>query len=71
MQLCTFFKIKISGKPEYFFNLISTGLHSYNTQSLDQIESYYCRTSTFKNSFFPYTVVEWNKLDLDIQKPKS
>ena len=51
--------------------MIPTGQHSDNTQSLDQIETYYCRTDTFKNSFFPYTVVEWNKLDLDIQKPKS
>ena len=23
------------------------------------------------NSFFPYTIVEWNKLDLDIRKSKS
>ena len=51
--------------------MIPTGQHSDNTQSLDQIETYYCRTDTFKNSFFPYTIVEWNKLDLDIQKPKS
>ena len=27
-QLCTFFKIKTSGKPEYLFNLIPTGQHS-------------------------------------------
>ena len=25
----------------------------------------------FKNSFFPYTIIEWNKLDIDIQKFKS
>ena len=68
---CTFFKIKTSGKPEYLFNVIPTGQRSYNTRSLDQTEIYYCRTDAFKNSFFPYTVVEWNKLDLDIQKSKS
>ena len=51
--------------------MIPTGQHSYNTQSLDQIDTYYCRTDTFKNSFFPYTIVEWNKLDLDVQKSKS
>ena len=69
--LCTFFKIKISGKPEYLLNLIPTGQHSYNTQSLDQTETYYCRRDAFKNSFFPYTIVEWNKLDFDIRKSKS
>ena len=24
-----------------------------------------------KNPFFPYTITEWNKLDIDIQKSKS
>ena len=67
-QLCT---NKTSGKPEHLFNLIPTGQHSYYTQSLDQTETYYCRTDAFTNSFFPYTIVEWNKLDLGIQKSKS
>ena len=51
--------------------MIPTGQHSYNTRSLDQTETYYCRTDAFKNSFFPYTIVEWNKLDFDIRKSKS
>ena len=29
--LCTFLKIKTSAKPEYLFNLIPTGQHSYDT----------------------------------------
>ena len=61
-RLCTFFKIKTSAKPEYLFNLIPTGQHSYNTRCLDQTETYYCRRDAFQNSFFPYAVVEWNKL---------
>ena len=65
-RLCTFFRIKSSGKLQYFLNLIPTGHHCYNTQNLDQVETYYCRTDAFKNSFFPYTIAEWNKLDLDI-----
>ena len=51
--------------------MIPAGQHSYNTQSLDQVETDYCRKDTFKDSFFPYTVVQWNKLDLNIQKSKS
>ena len=39
-RLCTFLKIKTSGKPEYLFNLIPRGQHSYNTRLLDQIETY-------------------------------
>ena len=53
-QLCTFFKIKTSCKQEHLFNLIPTGQHSYNTRSLDQPETYYCRTDAFKNSFFSH-----------------
>ena len=50
--------------------MIPTGQHSYNTQSLDQTETYYCRTDALKK-IFPYTIVDWNKLDLDIRKSKS
>ena len=66
-RLCTFFKVKTSGKQEYLLNLIPTGQHSYNTIRLDQIETYYY----FQKIFFPYTIVEWNKLDLDIRRSKS
>ena len=65
-RLCTFFKVKTSGKPEYLLNLIPTGQNSYNTRSLNQIETYYCRTDTFKNSF-----LKKKQLDLDIRKSKS
>ena len=50
-QLCTILKIKSCAKLQYLLNLISVCQHSYNTQSLDQGETYYCRTETFKNSF--------------------
>ena len=69
--LCTFFKIKIYGKPKYLLNKIPSSQIHYNTRNADQVETYYCRTDIFKNSFFPYTIIEWNKLDIDIQKSKS
>ena len=69
-RLCTFFKTKTRSKPEYLLNLVPTGQYSCNTRSVDQTETYYCRTDAFKNSFFTYTIVEWNKLDFDIQKSK-
>ena len=40
---------KSSDKPQYFFNLIPIGQLSYNTQNLDQFETYYCRTDALKN----------------------
>ena len=66
-QLCTFFKIKTSGKPEVnLFNSIPTGQHSYNTWSLDQTETVIVEQMLLKILFFPYAVVEWSKLDFDI-----
>ena len=70
-RLCTFFKIKIHGKPKYLLNKIPSSQTHYNTRNTDQFETYYCRTDIFKNSFFPYTATEWNKLDVDVRKSKS
>ena len=68
---CTFFEIKIHGKPEYLCNKIPSSHTHYNTRNTDQVGTYYCRTDIFKTSFFPYTLIEWNKLDLDVWKSKS
>ena len=53
------------------YDLIPDGISAYNTQNQDKIETYYCRTDLFKYSFFPYTIVEWNKLDNTIRNSKS
>ena len=42
--------------------------HSYNTHNSEDIPTYHCRTDSFNNSFFPWTIREWNKLDLGIRK---
>ena len=70
-RLCRFLKIKTSGKPEYLLDLIPACQHSYNIQSLDQVETYYCRTNTSRNPFSSYKIVERHKFDLDIRKSKS
>ena len=70
-RLCTFFKIKIHGIPKYLLNKIPSSQTHCNTRNTDQVETYYYRIDIFKNSFFPYTIIEWNKLDLDVRKSKS
>ena len=70
-RLCTFFKIKIYGKPEYLINKTPSSQIHYNTRNADQVQTYYCRTDIFKNFFFPYTIIEWNELDIYIRKSKS
>ena len=70
-RLCTFFKIKQTGLPSYLFNLIPQTNHNYNTRQYDNVESFYCRTDVFKNSFFPSVIDEWNRLKTEIRNVES
>ena len=66
--LCYFYKIKNYGFPGYLFKLILLDTHSYNTQFSENITTYCCRTDIFKHSFFPWTIVKWNKLYFQCHK---
>ena len=67
-HLCFFYKIKTFGLPSYLSGLISSGVHSYNTRNSEDVVTYHCRIDNFKHSFFPWTMLEWNKLDLTLHK---
>ena len=69
-RLCVFCKIKTTKIPKYLYELIPTESHIYNTRNTENVETYYCRTDLFKYSFFPYTIVEWNKLDINLRNVK-
>ena len=60
-KLCTFYKIKITGVPQYLFDFIPQTNHLNNTCAAEDNTTFYSRTDTFKYSFFQYTVLEWNK----------
>ena len=51
--------------------LIPTNNNSYTLKKPLHIPHYYCRTDTFKNSFFPNVMNEWNKLDEKIKGATS
>ena len=70
-KLCLFFKIIKYGLPEYLFNLLPQSNHQYNTQTTEDIITFYCRTDIFKYSVFPATLMEWNKLDVKLRKSES
>ena len=70
-KLCTFFKLKTSGLPEYLFDLIPQNNHLYNTRSLEDVTTFYSRTDAFKYSFFPSTILEWNKLERKIRQSST
>ena len=63
--------IKKTGLPEYLFNMMSQSNQRYNTRSSEDFTTFYCRTDVFKYSYFPYTILEWNKLDIQIRGSES
>ena len=66
----TFYKIKTRGHPEYLYKLIPAKSSSYDTRNSNHNEIYYSRTDIFKYSFFPYTIVELNRLDHTLHNSK-
>ena len=59
--------------PQYlikYVNLRSTS--NYQTRSANNsLQEFSCRTGSFKHSFFPFCVREWNKLDNTIRDAES
>ena len=71
-KLCTFYKIKTTGVPEYLFDFIpETNDITYNTRSSKKVATFYSRSYVYKYSFFPYTILEWNKPYKNIQQSKT
>ena len=69
-HLCTFYKIKTQRVPKYLYKLIPLKNNTYETRSTHSFGTYFCRTNAFKYSFSPYTIREWNKLDLQLCNEK-
>ena len=69
-HLCYFFKIQSSGLPQYLKDLIPKPSLRYSTH-FSPLPNFKIRTELFKNSFFPYTVNEWNNLDNIIKSSES
>ena len=52
--------------PTYLLNVIPVSSRSYFTRNVENVPSIKVRYDFFKNSFFPSTVIEWNKIDKNI-----
>ena len=63
-RLCTIYKIKTYKILPHIAQLLFKGTHSYNMRNSEDITTFQSRTETFKFSFLPWSIVEWNKLDL-------
>ena len=65
-HLCTLYKIKTTGLPPYL-NMSPKVTHHYQTQNSEDLAIYQTRTNIFKYSCFPYSIIEWNKLNSSIR----
>ena len=65
-KLCHFYEIFNEKSPSYLFNLISNFNRVHNTRLSYNIPPIKVKHYYFKNSFFPWAITEWNKLDVNI-----
>ena len=70
-KLSCFYKLFKSEHPHYLFKLIPSRSSSYITKNIHNIPFFKTRHTFFKNSFFPSTIIEWNKLDHNIRNSSS
>ena len=70
-RLCLLHKILKTKSPVYLLNLIPNPRHSLNIRNRHVIPQIFCRTVSFANSFFPNSISEWNKLDIQITQIDS
>ena len=70
-KLSCFYKLFKSEHPHYLFKLIPPRRSSYVTRNIHNIPFFKIRHTFLKNSFFPSTIIQWNKLDHNITNSSS
>ena len=71
-KLCCFYYVFKTQSPRYLFEVfIPTAKRSCITRNNAKLSHFKVKHNYFKNSFFPSTVIEWNKLDLNIRDSES
>ena len=70
-KLCLFCKTIKNQSPKYFSELILTARQTYMKRHKNSVPLFKVKHDYFKNSLFPLTVIEWNKLDSNIRNSES
>ena len=70
-KLCLFYKKFKNQHPEYLFHLIPVRHAPYTTRNVHNLPIFKSKHNFFKNSFFPSTISEWNKLDHSLRNSES
>ena len=66
---CYLHKVLSTKLPAYLYELIPPIINSHRNPGC--YRALYCRTDLFRNSFLPFSINEWNKLDPDIRNIDS
>ena len=69
-KLCCFYKIHNIEAPGYLTELMPTRNEAYQTRHFDNIPSLPFKHN-FKNTFFPSTILQWNKLGPSLRNSAS
>ena len=69
-KLCLFYDIIKNQNPQHFFNQTIARHWLYTTRNVSK-PFFNPRHSFFKNSFFPSTIIKWNKSDIKPQYSRS
>ena len=70
-KLCCFYKIFKNESPRYLFNIITARNPFYITRNHTNILLFKTNHIFFKNSIFPFTIIEWNNLDPKLRNSDS
>ena len=70
-KLCCFYKVFKTQSPRYLFEVIPTAKRAYITRNNDKLPHFKVKHNYFKSYFFSSTVIEWNRVDLDIRNSES
>ena len=62
-KLCYLYKILLNKSSNYLFKVVPASNTIYNTTNSNDIPLMNIKDNFFKNTFFPSTIIEWNKLD--------
>ena len=69
--MCLFFKLKKNKYQSYLFDMIPKVLSTRTTRNHNNIPLFNVKHEYLRNSFFPSTVTEWNKLNNNIRNSES
>ena len=70
-KLCCFYKVLKNQSPKYIFSIIPKLNRPYSTKNANNIPHFKVIHSFFRNTFLPSVIIEWNKLDPEIQNAAS